>query len=201
MPETEAMLTIAPLPCLSHVREHLLAGQEHALQVDIVDPVPTILGGLDRTAYFDDPDIVVQHVDPAECRHAGVDHGGDVFGKRYVSCGRLADAALPLDDPLGLDGRIEVDVSGQYPCPLAGEEHRRRLAIAPARAARACSRNQRHFPFESITHPFLPGVILSRPSRNQTGISNALHPRPYGLFLDDLPINIRPDLPAARVQT
>ena len=42
---------------------------------------------------------------------------------------------------------------------------------------------------------------LSRPSRNQTGISNALHPRPCGLFLDDLPIHIRPDLPAARVQT
>ena len=31
-------------------------------------------------------------------------------------------------------------------------------------------------------------LTLSRPSRNQTGISNALHPRPYGLFLDDLPI-------------
>ena len=51
-----------------------------------------------------------------------------------------------------------------------------------------------------------PGIVvvednLSRPSRNQTGISNALHPRPYGLFLDDLPIHIRPDLPAARVQT
>ena len=30
---------------------------------------------------------------------------------------------------------------------------------------------------------------------------NALRPRPYGLFLDDLPIHIRPDLPAARVQT
>ena len=44
-------------------------------------------------------------------------------------------------------------------------------------------------------------VSLSRPSRNQTGISNALHPGPYGLFLDDLPIHIRPDLPAARVQT
>jgi len=44
-------------------------------------------------------------------------------------------------------------------------------------------------------------LTLSRPSRNQTGISNALHPRPYGLFFDDLPIHIRPDLPAARVQT
>src|SRR6516162_256691 len=138
MPETEAMLTIAPLPCLSHVREHLLAGQEHALQVDIVDPVPTILGGLDRTAYFDDPDIVVQHVDPAECRHAGVDHGGNVMGKRHVSGDRFANAALALYDPLGLDGGVEVDVGGQYPCPLTGEEHRRCLAIAPARATRAC---------------------------------------------------------------
>jgi dihydropyrimidinase len=42
---------------------------------------------------------------------------------------------------------------------------------------------------------------LSRPSRNQTGISNALRPRPYGIILDDLPIHIRPNLPAARVQT
>jgi len=50
-----------------------------------------------------------------------------------------------------------------------------------------------------------PGITpisrLSRHSRNQRGISNALHPRLYGLFLDDLPIHIRPDLPAARVQT
>jgi len=45
-----------------HVRKHLLPGQEHALQVDVVDPVPALLGGLDRTADFDDPDIVVQHV-------------------------------------------------------------------------------------------------------------------------------------------
>jgi hypothetical protein len=44
-------------------------------------------------------------------------------------------------------------------------------------------------------------LTLSRPSRNQTGILNALRPRPCGLFLDDLPIHIRPDLPAPRVQT
>ena len=46
-----------------------------------------------------------------------------------------------------------------------------------------------------------PTSFLSRPSRNQTGISNAFDPQPYGLFLDDLPIHIRPNLPAARVQT
>ena len=34
----------------------------------------------------------------------------------------------------------------------------------------------------------------AKPEPNR--ISNALRPRPYGLFLDDLPIHIRPDLPA-----
>ena len=41
---------------------------------------------------------------------------------------------------------------------------------------------------------------LSWRSQNQTGNWNTLRPRPYGLFLDDLPIHIRPDLPATRVQ-
>jgi len=51
-----------------HMREHVLAGQEHALQIDVADPVPALLASLDRTADFDGPDIVVQHVDPAKCR-------------------------------------------------------------------------------------------------------------------------------------
>ena len=58
MPETEAMLTIA-LPL--HMRKHLLAGEGHALQVEVVDPVPALLRGFDGAADFDDPDIVVQH--------------------------------------------------------------------------------------------------------------------------------------------
>jgi hypothetical protein len=35
------------------MREHVLARQEHALQVDVVDPVPALLGDLDRPADFD----------------------------------------------------------------------------------------------------------------------------------------------------
>ena len=42
-----------------HVREHLLTCQEHALQADVVDPVPALLGGVDGTADFDDLDVVV----------------------------------------------------------------------------------------------------------------------------------------------
>jgi len=44
------------------MREHVLAGQEHALQIYLVDPDPALFGGLNWTADFDDPDIVVQHV-------------------------------------------------------------------------------------------------------------------------------------------
>ncbi len=62
-----------PLALPLHIRKHMLAGQEHALQIDVVDPVPALLGGLDRAADFNDPDVVVQHVDPAERRNAGTD--------------------------------------------------------------------------------------------------------------------------------
>jgi hypothetical protein len=37
---------------------------------------------LNRTADLDDPDIIVQHVDPPECRDTGADHGRDIVGPR-----------------------------------------------------------------------------------------------------------------------
>jgi hypothetical protein len=49
-------------------------------KVDVVHPIPALLGGLDGTADLDDPHIVVQHVDPPECRDTGADHGRDVVG-------------------------------------------------------------------------------------------------------------------------
>src|SRR5206468_3951913 len=56
----------------------------------------------------------------------------------------------------GLDGGIELEVSSEDLCSLAGEEHRRRLAVAPPRGARSCSRNQSHLVFEPIAHAFPP---------------------------------------------
>ena len=63
MPETEAILAIAPLPCRSICGSTCLQ-----VRIDVADPVPALLASLDRTADFDGPDIVVQHVDPAKCR-------------------------------------------------------------------------------------------------------------------------------------
>ena len=66
-----------------------------------------------------------------------VSRAGDVAGARYVPRDCLTDAALAPNDPFGLDGGIEIDVGGKDLCSLAGEEHRRCLAVAPARATRA----------------------------------------------------------------
>src|ERR1700730_6765697 len=59
-------------------------------------------------------------------------------------------------------GRIEVEVGGEDLCSLAGEEHRRRLAVALALATRAGSRNQRYFPLEPIAHALLPWQLTGR---------------------------------------
>jgi hypothetical protein len=108
------------------VRENLLAGQKHALQVYVVDPVPTLLAGLDRAADFDDANIVVKYVDPAKCGNAVIDYDSDVIGTRYVPRDPLADATFRLDNSLGLKRCIEIDIGCEDLCSLAGEE----LAVA-----------------------------------------------------------------------
>ena len=93
-------------------------------------------------------------------------------------CAQLPDEPFGLQSPRSqLETRNPVQLNQWVTATLRGTD---------------CSENSTDRLFRNL---------LRRPSRNQTGISNALHPRPYGLFLDDLPIHIRPDLPAARVQT
>jgi hypothetical protein len=56
VPETEAMLKIAPLPPPIHVREHMLAGQEHAFQVDVVGSRAVLTDSLTDVGFrFDAP--------------------------------------------------------------------------------------------------------------------------------------------------
>ena len=76
---------------------------EHAFRIHVVDPVSALLAGLHRAAHFNGADIVVQHVDPASCREAGVDYRSDVIGTGRVPGDRLADATLGLNDLLGLE--------------------------------------------------------------------------------------------------
>jgi hypothetical protein len=111
----------------------------HALQDYVVDPVPTLLAGLDRAADFDDADIVVQHIGPTKRRDTSLDYRSNVIRTARISSDRFADATFRLDDPLGLERGIEIDIGCEDLCSLAGEEHRRCLAVAPARTTRDCS--------------------------------------------------------------
>ena len=145
-----------------HDRHDLPADQIDALEVDVVDEVPVGLLGGDDAAGARDADVVDQHVDPAERRHAGLDHGLDAVG--FGDVGRMgrADAALALDDAPGLVGRREVEVDREYVGPLAREQHGGRLAIAPARADRARAGDQRHLAVEPPGHVRLPLVFRPR---------------------------------------
>src|SRR5262249_11345780 len=65
--------------------------QKHALQVYVVDPVPTLLAGLDSAVDFDDADVVVKHVDPAKCQDASIDYRSNVVRAGHISSDCLAD--------------------------------------------------------------------------------------------------------------
>jgi hypothetical protein len=82
------------------MRENLLARQKHALQVYVVDPVPTLLAGLDRAADFNDADIIVKHVNSTKCQDARIDYRSNVIRAGHISSDCLADATFRLDDPL-----------------------------------------------------------------------------------------------------
>src|SRR6266851_4352487 len=156
MPETEAMLTIAPLPCRSmcgstclQVRNMLfkftsLTRSQLSSLVSTGPPISTMPTLLCSTSIR--PNAVMQ---ASTIR-------SDIIGTGHVPGDDLADAALALDDPFGLDGGIEVEVDGKHLCALAAEEHRRCLAVAPTRTARTCSRNQRYLLLEPIAHALLP---------------------------------------------
>src|SRR5262249_13864409 len=90
--------------------------QKHALQVYVVDPVPTLFASLDRAADFDDTGIVVQHVDPPECPDASIDYRSNVICAGHISSDRLADTSFRLDDSLAFERHIEIDIGGDDLC-------------------------------------------------------------------------------------
>ena len=82
-----------------HMRQHVLTGQKNALEIDLVDPIPALLAGLDAPTDFENPDIVVQDIDPAIGRQAGLHHRRhiDTLTDIGLACSTLV--ALPLPQP------------------------------------------------------------------------------------------------------
>src|SRR5712691_475100 len=135
-----------------HHRDDVLHGQERALEVDGEHAVPVGLGDLDDAAELGDADIVVDHVDAAVAVPAGSDHGGDLVGLGDVGAMRGRGAAFGLNDAGGLRGSRRIDIDTKHARALAGEGHRRRLAVAPARPDRSGAHHDRHFALEPIRH-------------------------------------------------
>src|SRR5215831_14246335 len=121
MPETEAMLTIAPLHCRAmcgstclQVRNMLfrltsLTRSQLSSVVSTGPPTSTMPTLLCSTS-----------IRPNAATQAST-YRSNVICAGHISSDRLADAAFRLDDPLGLERRIAVDVRGEDLCPFAGE--------------------------------------------------------------------------------
>src|SRR5262249_1506893 len=141
-------------------REDVLAGEEHALDVDVDDPVPAFLAGLDGAARLGDADVVVQDVDPAEWRDTLLHRRGDVACVRNVGRDGGAGAAFATDDAARLLRGREGAINGDDLRPLAREGNRCRFAVAPAGCARTSPDGEGHFLTEPVGH----GSLLTQMS-------------------------------------
>ena len=131
MPEDHARLLRA------HHRQRVLHRHHHAAQIDGHDAVERVLGDLGRrgvAARDGDPDIVVQHVDPAPFGFAVVDHGFHRGFARHVGLERRAFARIRFlgGHRAGLLGRGEIAVDAKHVRALLGEADDGRPPVAHA---------------------------------------------------------------------
>ena len=115
-----------------HHRQHMVAGQVGALEVHRHQPVPGRLVEFGRAADHGDADVVDQDVDPPVGLQGARHQPLDIGAARHVADHGDAAAAFLVDDPLGGRGGGGVDVQPDHLRPLAGKQHRHRLAVAPA---------------------------------------------------------------------
>ena len=125
-------------------RQHGLTAEESAFEIDGDLAVPQRLIHLTGDSGFGLTDIVHQHVDAAEARHASLNQPSHLRRIRNVTRRNLAGAALAGDDCLSLPRRRLTVVHAEDARALPGEEHRDLLAIAPARTRRAAAGQEHH---------------------------------------------------------
>ena len=122
-----------------HDRQHMLASQKHALQVEIDLRVPDFLAHFNRPAGSRTTDIVHQDIDPAEAVLAGSYHCryGRTFG--HVACkGLYLATGLPRTRH-GFGQACGVNVGSQHARTFLRKAYCRGAAISPTRTDRACS--------------------------------------------------------------
>ena len=159
------MMEPPPLPY--HDGNDMLHGEVCAPEIDGKDAVPFRLRGLHHAAHLGDPDIVVEHVDPAVGRKAGLDHRLDVAPTRDVGGEGCRATAVAGDDLGGLFGSSRVAVDAKYLRAFAREGDRGRLAVAPTGADRAGTDHHRRLALEPI-HLSLSRLYWQKPRKIST---------------------------------
>ena len=133
------------------------------------DAIPVFLGRLEQVLARLDPDVVVEDVEAAPALDRRSDHGDALAGPRDVGGVGQRLAALGADEPDGLLGAVLHLVDAEDARALAGEEDRRRLAVAEARAARAGAGHDRDLAVEPGAHRPITAPSADRDSRPTTG--------------------------------
>jgi len=166
-----------------HHRDHVLHREERALEIDGEHPVPRLFGQLDHAADVRDAHVIVEHVDAAEIRDAGLHHRLDIGILRHVGAERQREAAFIGDDVGRLLGGAQVDVDAEHLRAFARAGDRGRLAVAPAGADRAGADDQRDLVLKTIRHRISPAVLnrarADRSSGSCRNCSSAAHRRTH----------------------
>src|SRR5262249_4807082 len=137
---------------LLHHRQHVLQGQEHALEVVIDLGIPDLFAHFHRSAMGGAADIVDQHVDAAEPVETTLHHDLDRVGAGDVALlgDDLAAGGLHALDCFG--NAVEIAVDGEDFRAFLGKAHGRGAAIAPARPDAAGPGDDRNLVLQASAH-------------------------------------------------
>jgi hypothetical protein len=137
---------------LDHRGQHVLAGEEHALEVEVDLGVPDVLGHLHGPAGRGTADFVDQDVDGSEALQARAGHPGHRLRRRHVAGVGNDRFACGAGEREGLLQASRVAVHREHAGAFLGKSHRDRASVAPASADAAGARDDGDLVLETKVH-------------------------------------------------
>ncbi|MPM91857.1 hypothetical protein SDC9_138991 [bioreactor metagenome] len=116
---------------LHHARQHALAAQHQAFDVDGVDAIQIFRRGLHRAAGLADAHVVVQHIERRKPRFDQAKSALDIVLARHVCLKGDGLSAFRFDEAHGLLGRGQVTVQHAHRGAQACIGHAGRASDAP----------------------------------------------------------------------
>jgi hypothetical protein len=172
---------------LEHLGDGVLAGQHHALEVDVQHPVPVFRLHLHHSAWSTNADVIHQDVQSPIPRSHGFDHSLAVRGVGHIGLVHRCVAPLLADGREGLLRMLGDAIHQEHPGALAGEEHGDGLARADSWPTGPGTGHDRHLSLQprlSFRHNVLlslrpidlPGMC-SLARRAESGVREVSAPR------------------------